>query len=200
MTTNQTFGPTHSASPHGPQQPTQPGALDRFFMALRSAPIVRAPGGPLGGVCAGLAQRLGVSPAIVRIVTVITAVFGVGVTLYLIAWLLLPDARGQVHLERAIRRGQGGSIALLIVTAFAILPDGGRHQDDGWFAFVSLMAITLTVVFGLRATRRSGAATPAAPPAPPAAQGYPTYPTYPNAGQPGHSSQPTAGPQDSPRW
>ena len=78
----------------------------------------------------------------------ITAVFGVGVTLYLIAWLLLPDARGQVHLERAIRRGQGGSSAVLIVTAFAILPDGGRHQDDGWFAFVSLMAITLTVVFG----------------------------------------------------
>lgn len=196
MTTNQTYGPTPS-SPSSPQPPTQPGALDRFFSALRSTQLVRTSDGHLGGVCAGLAHRLGISPGIVRLVAVLTAVFGVGVTLYLVAWLLLPDSRGQVHLERAIRQGQASSIVLLVFAVFAILPDGGRHHDDGWSVLATMGLIAVAVLFGLRASSRCQSGATPTPPAASSYPGYPTYPTYPT--NPTYPGQPGSGPQDAPR-
>ncbi|MGZ4496201.1 MAG: PspC domain-containing protein [Nocardioides sp.] len=48
----------------------------------------------LGGVCAGLADHLGVDVALVRVLTVLGAVFGLGsvVVAYAVMWLLLPEA------------------------------------------------------------------------------------------------------------
>ncbi|MGZ4447360.1 MAG: PspC domain-containing protein [Nocardioides sp.] len=48
----------------------------------------------LGGVCAGLADHLGVDVALVRVLTVLGAVFGLGsvVVAYVVMWLLLPEA------------------------------------------------------------------------------------------------------------
>jgi phage shock protein C len=47
----------------------------------------------LGGVCGGLAGPLGVDAAILRIALVVVTVlgFGVGVVIYLAAWLLMPE-------------------------------------------------------------------------------------------------------------
>jgi phage shock protein C len=63
------------------------------------------PGGPrrlvrprddrmVAGVCSGVADYLGVDVTIVRLVTVLGTIFGVGTFLlaYLVAWLLLPEA------------------------------------------------------------------------------------------------------------
>ena len=47
----------------------------------------------LGGVCAGVADYLGVDVTLVRVLTVIGAVFGLGsiVVAYVVAWLLMPE-------------------------------------------------------------------------------------------------------------
>jgi phage shock protein PspC (stress-responsive transcriptional regulator) len=47
----------------------------------------------LGGVCGGLAKTLGVDAAILRIALVVATVlgFGLGVVIYLAAWILMPE-------------------------------------------------------------------------------------------------------------
>src|SRR4051795_4370714 len=55
-------------------------------------------GAVLGGVCAGLGQRLGVDPIVLRVVFIAaSAAGGLGLVAYALAWALLPaegDARG----------------------------------------------------------------------------------------------------------
>jgi phage shock protein PspC (stress-responsive transcriptional regulator) len=60
--------------------------------------------GWIGGVCAGIADRLGIDPIIVRGIAVVVAVLGgPALLLYAAAWLLLPDADDRIHLERLTR-------------------------------------------------------------------------------------------------
>src|SRR6476661_8582630 len=100
MTTTPTPVPPSSTTP----------ALDRFFDTLRRSPVRRSRERVLAGVCSGVAERLGVSTAIVRVVAVVAALLLPVVALYLAAWLLLPDADGRVRLEGAVRRGEASSI------------------------------------------------------------------------------------------
>ena len=46
----------------------------------------------LGGVCAGLADHLGLDPTLVRLLTVLATVLGAGsvVIAYLVAWVIVP--------------------------------------------------------------------------------------------------------------
>jgi phage shock protein PspC (stress-responsive transcriptional regulator) len=48
----------------------------------------------VAGVCSGVADYLGVDVTLVRLVTVLGAVFGFGsfILAYVVAWLLLPQA------------------------------------------------------------------------------------------------------------
>ncbi|MCI6524127.1 MAG: PspC domain-containing protein [Parabacteroides sp.] len=49
----------------------------------------------IGGVCAGIAEYLGLDPTIVRIVWVLLLLFaGFGILLYLILWIVMPKAIG----------------------------------------------------------------------------------------------------------
>ncbi|GAA1825596.1 PspC domain-containing protein [Agromyces salentinus] len=74
-----------------------------FYAWLRRLGLPRRAGW-LGGVCAGIGARLGIDPIIVRGIVVVVAVLGAPfVLLYAIAWLLLPDADGEIHLERLTR-------------------------------------------------------------------------------------------------
>jgi signal transduction histidine kinase len=62
--------------------------------------------GWIGGVCAGIARRYGVDPALVRLAFVVaTAAAGFGVAVYLVAWLVIPagDAPGR----RRLATGRG---------------------------------------------------------------------------------------------
>ena len=47
----------------------------------------------LGGVCAGVADYLGVDVTLVRLLTVVGAIFGLGtlVVAYVAAWILVPQ-------------------------------------------------------------------------------------------------------------
>ena len=48
----------------------------------------------LGGVCAGVADYLGIDVTLVRVLTVVGAVFGLGtlVVAYVVAWAVMPTA------------------------------------------------------------------------------------------------------------
>lgn len=49
----------------------------------------------IGGVCAGIADYLGLDPTIVRIAWILTVFFaGFGILLYLILWIIMPKAIG----------------------------------------------------------------------------------------------------------
>lgn len=47
----------------------------------------------IGGVCSGVANYLGVDVTLVRLLTVVGAIFGLGslVVAYVVAWILIPQ-------------------------------------------------------------------------------------------------------------
>ena len=72
--------------------------LDKIFSALRSIGVRRRTDDKwIAGVCSGLADRLGVDPVIVRVgLVVLSLLWGAGITVYLVAWALLPNDRNQI--------------------------------------------------------------------------------------------------------
>ena len=46
----------------------------------------------IAGVCAGIAQRLGISVTLVRIGFIIFGLFGIGELVYIAAWIIIPRA------------------------------------------------------------------------------------------------------------
>jgi phage shock protein C len=58
-----------------------------------SSPLVRPRNGKvIGGVCAALADRFGLSRALVRIGFVIFGVVGIGELVYIVLWIIIPKA------------------------------------------------------------------------------------------------------------
>lgn len=120
--------------------PLQASKLDRFFLALHQSPVRRSTTDRrVAGVCAAVAERFGVSGQLVRILTIVAAFLGVGVPAYLVAWLLLPDTNGVVHLERAVRQGAAGSIVLMVLTVLAVLPGPHAHPITSWIAVAAIV-------------------------------------------------------------
>jgi phage shock protein PspC (stress-responsive transcriptional regulator) len=164
-------------------------ALDRFFDSLRRSSVTRSQDRVIAGVCAGIAQRFGISAAIVRVGAVILAVFGPGVFLYLLAWLLLPRYDGQVRLERAVRGGEASSIVLLVVTLLTVIPDFFGHWRMGpW----PLIALGILAIVGFKkgwwGSHRAGHSWHQA-----------TTPTTPTTPETPPSTPPSEPPQDAPR-
>jgi phage shock protein PspC (stress-responsive transcriptional regulator) len=146
-------------------------ALDRFFETLRRSTVTRSNNRVIAGVCGGIAERFGLSAAIVRVAAVALVFFGPGLVLYFVAWLLLPAADGSIRLERALRQGDGGSIFLLVVTALAVIPDAVWNPHFGWFPLVLLGAIAYLVYRnhacrGQRQPHVEQSSDPAQPPSP----------------------------------
>jgi phage shock protein C len=53
----------------------------------------RGQGRIIAGVCAGVADRLGVSTFLVRVVFVVLAITGASELAYLVLWVLMPNRR-----------------------------------------------------------------------------------------------------------
>jgi len=50
----------------------------------------------IGGVCAGIGEYSNLDPVIVRLLWVIaTFIFGAGLLAYLVAWIIIPEKKGQ---------------------------------------------------------------------------------------------------------
>ncbi|MGZ4846758.1 MAG: PspC domain-containing protein [Halobacteriota archaeon] len=54
----------------------------------------------LGGVCGGIAKYLDIDPVIIRILWVVfTLFFGVGLLVYVVAWILIPEEGEEESVE-----------------------------------------------------------------------------------------------------
>ena len=121
----------------------------------------------VAGVCSGVAYRLGIDPNVVRVVTVVLALFGgAGILLYALGWLLLPDERtGQSLAERALRGGgpDGVSAVLLaVLLAVVAIGVGVAFVADSWFG-ITVLVVAVAIGAVLLTRRPVG---PGAPPAP----------------------------------
>ncbi|MEA5453508.1 PspC domain-containing protein [Sinomonas sp. JGH33] len=87
--------------------------MDSFFNSLRSSGLRRGPRRIVGGVLGGLAERLDIDVAFVRIIFVVLCFLpGPAVFAYLVAWAIIPDQNGSIILENLLggpRSGRGGS-------------------------------------------------------------------------------------------
>jgi phage shock protein PspC (stress-responsive transcriptional regulator) len=160
------------------EQPTAPRLLRR-----------RGDDRVLGGVASGLADYFNVDPLLVRIGFVGLMVFnGLGLGLYLLAWLLVPtDTDNQSVVQRIFGgRGSGRGLAIvgLIVIGLIVLVNiparyadaGGIELSNGRLEFVLVALVVIAIGYALfRRTEPTTAAatdaaivdaTPTAPPAP----------------------------------
>ena len=74
--------------------------MEKFFSIVRGFGLQRGPERWLGGVCGGIAARLNVDVAFVRIGFLLLALLpGPAFIFYLAAWLILPDQRNAIVLQ-----------------------------------------------------------------------------------------------------
>lgn len=173
---------TTSGPPSTPP-PSPPAGTDTFGR-LRGLGIARpARGRWIGGVAAGLGRRWNLDPLLIRgVLVALTIVGGVGLLLYGIAWALLPEDDGRIHLQEATR----GNVTAGLVGAgffgllFFLFSDSPGHHGPGlglwWWGFPGILfgGLLALGVWWLvsRNQARSGRppvpppVTPAGPPAP----------------------------------
>ncbi|WP_348786585.1 PspC domain-containing protein [Leifsonia sp. NPDC080035] len=157
--------------PYGGPQTGFAGRGTRFFDWMRSIGVVRADGW-LGGVCAGIAYRIGIDPLIVRGIAVVAAILGAPVLLlYAVAWALLPDREGRIHLQRLFDGDfEPPIVAIGVMLVLSLLPwtggfwwfGGPFDHDFGWGDAVGRVIWTLIVLGAaaaliVLAVRNSGA-------------------------------------------
>jgi len=149
MTEHTSSDTQSSVPPSGPEPQATSPRDDGPFDRLRRVDLRRSPDGWLGGVCSGLAHRVGLDPLVVRAGTVLLVIFfGLGLLLYLLAWVLLPDSRERTHVEEGLRHGAGSSIFLLVITSLVLLGSlpwwaGSAFGLDGGFGLVGLIVTAL---------------------------------------------------------
>lgn len=166
--------PVDGAAPSGR---TAPRGAERFLLWVAGLGVARSDGW-LGGVAAGIAARLRIDPLIVRGVLVVAALFGLPVIfLYAVAWALLPDTDGRVHLrdllERRYEPVQLGILAMAIVGLLPTAPLTGRLFGLGYESWSALSLFSwivgLVLAAGLlflivrAASRTPGASAPDLP-------------------------------------
>jgi phage shock protein C len=113
----------------------------------------------IGGVCGGLGRYLGLDPVLLRIAFVILAIAGGGgVLLYVLAWILIPEAR-EGELLGTVRPSSADTTRLIVGgTLIAVgtilllnlsIPRIGRYLWP-----LALIAIGVAVVLQSSMTRR----------------------------------------------
>lgn len=74
--------------------------MDKFFSIVRGFGLKRGPQRWLGGVCGGIAAKLKVDVAYVRVAYLLFCLLpGPAFVLYVVAWLLLPDQNNKIQLQ-----------------------------------------------------------------------------------------------------
>jgi signal transduction histidine kinase len=126
-------------------------------------------GGWIAGVCAGIARRYGIDPALVRVAFVIaTAAGGFGIALYALAWLVVPA--GDAPARRRLPAGRGAvevalGTGLLLLSALLTFRALGLWFSDAIVWPLVLIASGAALIWrgagSSRATR--AAATPGVP-------------------------------------
>jgi phage shock protein PspC (stress-responsive transcriptional regulator) len=119
--TDQPGSPSSGTSPSSTSSgPSTPPAA-RFFDTIRRSGVVRPDRGHgrvVAGVAAGLARRWNVDVTVVRVAfIVLTFVGGLGVSLYGLGWLFLPQPDGRIHAQQLLAgRLTAGFVGALLAT------------------------------------------------------------------------------------
>lgn len=93
-------------------------------------------GRQLAGVAAAIARRYDIDPVLVRIALAVSAFYGVGIVLYLVGWLVLPDAGGDGwNLPRPV--------ALIWIAVLGVIGAGTLFAADGGIALPTVAALGL---------------------------------------------------------
>jgi phage shock protein PspC (stress-responsive transcriptional regulator) len=166
--------PGRTAPPAPGPQPS-PGSgtsgSDDFFNRIRGTGAVRPDDHRwAAGVAVGLARRMNVDPLLVRGIFVALAVIGgLGLLLYGVAWLLMPQQDGRIHAQEALH---GRITAGFVGAVICILLDLGRGTGPLWWQFgflhfdYSLGGLLTLVIVGLAvwwwATRQGPGSGPGA--------------------------------------
>src|SRR5918997_6239281 len=116
--------------------------------------------GWLGGVCAGIARRYGIDPALVRLAFVVaTAAGGFGVALYALLWLVVPS--GEARRRRRLPTGRG-AIEVAMGTGLLLLSALLAFRELGiWFSDAIVLPLVLIASGGALIWRGSATAAPA---------------------------------------
>jgi len=204
--------PQSETPPAAPSGATPPRS-NRFFAWMRSLDLPRQPGW-IGGVCAGIAARIGVDPLIVRGIVVVLAVLGGPLLIaYAAAWMLLPDHTGRIHAEELGRgnfeppvAGAGLLVLLSLLPGFSFgdvswgLPYIGGGDFGGFARAVWTLAIIASAIwFIVWIVRRSGRGSTRKADAAPPAYGSPAYasPAYSMPGSSAASGYAATSPTDT---
>ena len=79
--------------------------MDKFFNIVRGLGLKRGPQRWLGGVCGGIAAKLNVDVAYVRVGFLLFCLLpGPAAVVYILGWLILPDQNDKVALESFMSR------------------------------------------------------------------------------------------------
>ncbi|MGH2718939.1 MAG: PspC domain-containing protein, partial [Actinomycetota bacterium] len=166
---------TPAGGPWASPPPPPPGARP---------PLVRSRSNrKIAGVAAGLAAWLGIDPWAVRLIMLVLMIpLGLGLVLYLLGWVLIPDANGQpAHADGLVRRLQGAPPWVPIVLLVSVV----LFFFQSWWlgAPLAVLWAILLIVAGIwlyhndARRNRPAPAGPAGPPIP--------YGSVPPAGTPG---------------
>jgi signal transduction histidine kinase len=124
------------------------------ILGVPQLPLRRSSAGSvLGGVCSGLAVRLGVRDRTIRIMFSASALFfGFGLLLYVAVWLLLARSGEEASIGSRLvaKRRQARSLLLLLVVVLAVLAflNALNLRGTGGFAWsIALSAIGLFAVW-----------------------------------------------------
>jgi phage shock protein PspC (stress-responsive transcriptional regulator) len=153
--------------------------------------VIRPDEGRWGaGVAAGIARRWDIDVVLVRgLFVAFTIVGGLGVAVYGIGWLLLPQEDGRIHLQQAIRGDFTVGFVGAVILSLAVIGGGGGGglwHDGFWFngGFPGGLLLTVAVIAGIwwlaRGHGQTDSSTPPAPASPLSAAGYSTPPGYGN--------------------
>lgn len=176
----------YSSGPAEPRNRHQRDGRDVFFGWIRRSDLVRTDDRYIGGVCAGIAHRLGWSPALVRAIAIVLAFCGgFGIYAYVFAWLLMPDsADGHIIAEDVLHGGDGwqwvfAPIAMLCVASVAM----SWLMSERWrwdiTAMVMLFAFALVLVMFNATSYRGRRQRPVAAPMPTPGAPMPGNPVRP---------------------
>lgn len=171
-------------------------------------------GRKLAGVAAGIGNRYGIDPIVVRVAFVVATFYGgAGILVYLLGWLLLPEQDDQAApFESMIHhRRSSTSSAFTVLLCLALIPAFYfLVMDNNRFSGILGLLIVAGALYLLHRSRghlNRPVATPAPSPAP-AAEPFDTpvfgvtEPTYapPRYGEPSHPAPPEPVPVRPPSW
>ncbi|WP_067819299.1 PspC domain-containing protein [Nocardia inohanensis] len=126
------------------------GFSDQLHELWRTRPVRLPQQGPIAGVATGFGRRFDVDPVVVRVAFVVSALFGgAGIALYLMAWLLLPQAGDETSAAESLfgkgQSSQNSSRTIVLMVALGIVvstmgPVGVGLGGSGAISFALMLA------------------------------------------------------------